>query len=238
MNQVFDPLNLILLAVALIVFWRLRSVLGTRTGTERPPIDPYARNKTPAGTGEGNVLRFPNDTPKPANDAGEPQEPTKPAWEGFAVEGSPAATGLAKIAEADHSFSARSFVEGAKIAYEMIVEAFAKGDKAELKNLVSREVYDGFASEIDQRGKNGLKLDTKFVGFEKAEVAAAEMQGKRASVTMRFVSQLISATLDNSGAVVEGDPKEIREVVDVWTFERDVNSRDPNWKLVATETPA
>jgi predicted lipid-binding transport protein (Tim44 family) len=120
----------------------------------------------------------------------------------------------------------------------MIVEAFAKGDKAELKNLVSREVYDGFASEIDQRGKNGLKLDTKFVGFEKAEVAAAEMQGKRASVTMRFVSQLISATLDNSGAVVEGDPKEIREVVDVWTFERDVNSRDPNWKLVATETPA
>ncbi|MFN0193189.1 MAG: Tim44/TimA family putative adaptor protein, partial [Aestuariivirga sp.] len=136
---------------------------------------------------------------------------------------------------ADRNFNTKVFVDGAKMAYEMIVEAFAQGDKAALKPLLSREVMEGFASDIDERVRKGLRMDTKFVGIDNAEVSAADLQSRRASITMRFISQMITATLDKDGAVVDGDAKEIREVIDIWTFERDVNSRDPNWKLVATD---
>jgi predicted lipid-binding transport protein (Tim44 family) len=231
----FDPLNLILLAVALIVFWRLRSVLGERTGNERPPIDPYARTRNTPAPAEGKVLKFPDDAKKPQTGAADQAEPMAEAWEGFAAQGSATAHGLTQIANADRNFNTKMFVDGAKMAYEMIVEAFAKGDKTALKPLLSREVMEGFASDIDERARKGLRLDTKFVGIDNAEVSAADLQGRRASITMRFVSQMITATLDKDDAVVDGDAKEIREVIDIWTFERDVNSRDPNWKLVATD---
>lgn len=236
MNQFFDPLNLILLAVALVVVWRLRSVLGQRTGTERPPIDPYApARKTAPEAANGNVLNFPGEAKQ--NPPAKTDDPPKPVWTGFAAEGSPVAQGLEEIAAADPGFSAKSFVEGAKLAYEMIVEAFAKGDKAALKPLLSKDVYDGFAEVIDERARKGEKIDARFVGFEKAEFAGANLLAKRASLTMRFVSQMISATLDSDNRIIDGDPKEIRQTTDVWTFERDVSSRDPNWKLVATEQP-
>jgi predicted lipid-binding transport protein (Tim44 family) len=120
----------------------------------------------------------------------------------------------------------------------MIVGAFATGDKPSLKTLVSRDVYDSFASAIEQREKAGETVEQKFVGIDKAEIAAADLQNKRATVTVKFVSEMISATLDKHGEVIEGDPKEIREITDTWTFERDVTSRDPNWKLTATEAAA
>jgi predicted lipid-binding transport protein (Tim44 family) len=235
MNQILDPLNLILLAVALIVFWRLRSVLGERTGNERPPFDPYARTRNAPTSADGKVLKFPDEAKKPQAGAADEAEPVAEAWEGYAAEGSATAHGLSQIAKADRNFNTKAFVDGAKMAYEMIVEAFAKGDKAALKPLLSREVMEGFAAEIDERARNGLRLDTKFVGINNAEVSAADLQGRRASITMRFVSQMITATFDKAGKVVDGDAKAIREVIDIWTFERDVTSRDPNWKLVATD---
>jgi predicted lipid-binding transport protein (Tim44 family) len=142
------------------------------------------------------------------------------------------------MAEADPSFSPRGFVEGANLAYEMTIEAFAKGDKPALKNLLSKEVFDGFSRVIDDRASQGQRVESRFVGIDKTTIQQASLVGRKASVTVEFVSDLISATYDKAGQVIDGDPKEIRQVTDVWTFERDVGSRDPNWKLVATEAPA
>ncbi|WP_421693009.1 Tim44/TimA family putative adaptor protein [Aestuariivirga sp.] len=235
----FDPLNILLLAVALVVFWRLKSVLGTRTGTEKPPFEPFEtkRNETPAQDGPGTVVRFPQNGTQPAS-AILDQEPPPPVWAGFAEAGSGLATSLEKIVEADPTFSPRAFVEGAKLAYESILDAFAKGDKAALKNLLSKDVFDGFARAIDSRTSLGQRVESRFVGINNATIQQASLSGSRANVTMAFASELITATYDKAGQLVDGDPKQIKDVDDVWTFERDVTSRNPNWKLVATQAPA
>ena len=239
MNTLFDPFNLVLLGIALVVFWRLRGVLGSRTGHERPPFDPYATTRKPEVAPEnasGTVLRFPKDQPGEPVTAG--MEPPLPMWKGYAPESSALATAIMRLAEADPDFSPKSFIDGAKLAYEMIVEGFAKGDKTALKELLSKDVFDDFATAIDARAAAGQTVDSRFVGIDKAELAVIDVAGKRASVTMKFVSEIISATRAADGSVVEGDPKEIREITDVWTFERDIASRDPNWKLAATQAGA
>jgi predicted lipid-binding transport protein (Tim44 family) len=235
MNHFFDPLNLFILAIAVVVFFKLRSVLGRRTGNERPPIDYTVARRTdtrqPAET-------FGGANREPLPQAQDSQKPSEPIWQGYAPEGSALARGLESIAVADSTFSPKSFLEGAKLAYEMIVSAFAQGDKSSLKNLVSKEVFDGFASAIDAREKAGEKMEQRFVGFDSADIAGAEIAGKRASVTVKFISQMITATLNKAGEIIDGDLKQIREVTDIWTFERDVSSNNPNWRLVATDAAA
>lgn len=236
----FDPLNLLLLAVALVVFWRLRSVLGTRTGNERPPADPFGTKPADAhkpNDAPGTVIRFPQGEEAEPRRGLEP-EPAEPIWKGYAAPGSGLALTLEKMAESDSAFTPRSFVDGAKMAYEMIIEGFAQGDKKTLQNLLSKDVFDGFSSAIDGREAAGQRIESRFVGIDKATIKAASLVGSKASITMEFVSELISATYAKSGELVDGDPKAIREVTDVWTFERDVTSRDPNWKLAATQAPA
>jgi predicted lipid-binding transport protein (Tim44 family) len=233
-------LNILLLAVALVVFWRLKSVLGTRTGTEKPRLEPFETKRSEAQKGReasDTVLRFPQTGPASAP-TGADREPPVPVWTGYAEAGSSLAASLEQIADADPDFSPRSFVDGAKMAYEMIVDGFAKGDKAALKNLLSKDVFEGFARAIDERQAQGHRVESRFVGIDKAIIQSASLLGgRKAAITMAFVSELITATYDKAGDVIDGDPKEIREVTDVWTFERDVTSRNPNWKLVATEAP-
>ena len=118
----------------------------------------------------------------------------------------------------------------------MVVTAFAEGDRKSLKNLLSREVYDGFVSAIAQREGRGETIVFRFVGIDKAEITDAALKGNTEQVTVRFNSKLISATHDKAGAVIDGDPVHVGYVTDIWTFARDINSRDPNWKLVATES--
>ena len=241
MNELFDPLNLVLAAIALMVVWRLRSVLGQRTGTERPPIDPYAPRRTngsaPVETGGGKVLDFPS-SKEELKKAEVDLEPKVPIWTGYAKAASPLAAGFEKLAQADPAFSPREFLEGAKLAYEMIVEAFAKGDKPALKNLLSQEVFDGFSKAIDNRSLAGEKLDFQFVGFEKVDITSVALTGKRANIVVKFASQMISATYDKVGNLIDGNPREVRDITDIWTFERDVAQKDPNWRVVATETQA
>jgi predicted lipid-binding transport protein (Tim44 family) len=122
------------------------------------------------------------------------------------------------------------------MAYEMIVMAFADGDRKALKGLLSREVYEGFDTAISEREAKGEKVKASFVGIDKADIKHAEMKGSEALVTIRIVSQMISATYDKSDKIVDGDAEQVSEVSDVWTFSRDTRSRDPNWKLVATES--
>lgn len=229
----FDIYTIIFLALAVFIFLRLRSVLGQRTGRERPPYDPYAaRDARPQGADK--VVALPNRKPDAAPRPAESVEATE-RWKGVAEKGSPLAAGLDTVAEADKSFDANHFIAGARAAYEMIVGAFAAGDRRTLKNLLAREVYDGFDAAIRERETKGETIESRFVSLETAEIIGAEMRGTTAQVTVRFVSQLITATRDKSGAVVEGNPDKVTDVTDVWTFARDLTSRDPNWKLVATE---
>ena len=127
------------------------------------------------------------------------------------------------------------FLQGAKAAYEIIVTAFAEGNRKTLKDLLSPEVYEGFSSAIAERETRGEQIDQSFVGIKTANLVEAEVKGGIAQLTIKFVSELISATRDRAGEVIAGDPKRIREVTDIWTFAREAMSRNPNWKLVATQ---
>jgi len=234
MNQVFDPLNLLILAVAVVILLRLRSVLGTRTGHERR-YDPYSATEASekARRADGKVIPLPGS--KPAEEIHAADSASEPVWQGVAEEGSALAKSLEKVAKADKSFDVHSFLEGAKMAYEMIVTAFAQGDRKALKPLLSKDVYEGFAEAIAEREKAGETVDTQIVGIDKAEIVAASLHSRRASVTVKFQSQMISVKRDSDGAVIDGDERAIQNITDVWSFDRDVTARDPNWRLVATE---
>ena len=233
MSQPFDPLNLLILGIAVVLLFKLRNVLGTRTGNERR-YDPVQRQEQQADPRrDDNVIHIPGREVR--SDADSAAEAATPVWQGYAEAGSPLAGGIEKIAAVDPGFSPRSFLEGARIAYEMIVQAFADGDKKALKPLLSREVFDGFSAAIDTRQRNGETLESKFVGIDNSKIVAAELAGKKASVTVRFISDLIAATRNRAGDVIDGDAAKVRRITDVWTFERDVASRDPNWRLVSTE---
>jgi predicted lipid-binding transport protein (Tim44 family) len=234
MQNVFDIYTIIFLALAVFIFLRLRSVLGQRTGRERPPYDPYSARDAVRSPSKDKVVQLPT---RGAESAQKPLEPVEPVerWKGVAEPGSPVATGLDAIARDDKEFDANHFLAGARAAYEMVASAFAEGDRRTLKNLLSREVYDGFEQAIGEREKRGETSETKFVSIDKADVVGAELRGKTAQMTVRFVSQLITVTRDRAGAVIDGSPDKVTDVTDVWTFARDLSSRDPNWKLVATE---
>lgn len=241
MNEIFDVYNIIFLALAVFIIFRLRSVLGKRTGTERPPFDPYSKSERKGpeagdAVGEGdNVIPLPGQS-APHSDTADEGESDGVVIEKVAPAGSALNEALRKILSVDRSFEPESFVEGAKSAYEMIVLAFAEGDRKSLKSLLSKEVYEGFVAAIDEREKRGETIDSTFVGIDKAEIVEAALKANQAQVTVKVQSQLISATRDKAGDVIDGDPNKVTEVIDIWTFARDTTSRDPNWKLVATES--
>jgi predicted lipid-binding transport protein (Tim44 family) len=149
---------------------------------------------------------------------------------------SPLARSLTQLMRADPSFDPNQFLDGAKTAYEMIVMSFAEGDEASLKQLLSAEVFEGFESAIRERETRGEKVESNLVGINKADIIESDVKKNTAYVTVKFVSELVSVTRDAEGEVVEGDPKKVREVTDIWTFARDISSKNPNWKLVATES--
>jgi predicted lipid-binding transport protein (Tim44 family) len=232
---VFDIYTIIFLALAVFIFLRLRSVLGQRTGRERPPYDPYSSAPGTIRPAPGDkVVALPGRAPDTGQTASEPAEPID-RWKGIAEPGSTLAAGLDAIAREDKTFDARRFVTGARGAYDMIVTAYAAGDRKQLKNLLGKEVYDGFESAIKEREQKGETVETRFVSIDGADFTAAEQRGKTAQITVRFRSQLISVTRAKDGAVIDGNPDKVTDVTDVWTFARDTTSRDPNWKLVATE---
>jgi predicted lipid-binding transport protein (Tim44 family) len=234
---VFDIYTIIFLALAVFIFLRLRSVLGQRTGRERPPYDPYsARDAAVRSPATDKVVTLPQRPAEPASTR--PVEVTPSSadrWKGVADSGSSTASGLDAIVAADPSFDVKHFITGARAAYEMIVTAFAEGDRRQLRNLLSREVYDGFDAAIAEREGRGETAETRFVSIDGSTIASAELRARTAQITIRFVSKLISATRERSGNVIEGNAEKVTDVTDVWTFARDISSRDPNWKVVATE---
>lgn len=231
MNEIFDPTNLVLAGIAAIILWRLWAVLGTRTGHERSPMDVPSPLK-PIGSSRQSQSQ-----PAAEPERG-PIAEVKPIWTNIAAEGSPLALALEKIAAADASFDPKAFLSGARTAYEMVSEAFAAGNKAPFKNLLAPDVLEGFSKAIDARQASRQKLEYRFIGFEKAEIKDAELDGKRAILDVKFVPQIVSATYDAGGALLEGDPNAVRESTDIWSFERDVTQSNPNWRVIATQSVA
>ncbi|MFO1067678.1 MAG: Tim44/TimA family putative adaptor protein [Geminicoccaceae bacterium] len=226
MSDGYAYLDIIFLAmVAGFIALRLRSVLGRRTGNERRRPDPYAQ---PAQRPADNVVPIPErPTPQPAADDAGIADTGDARLKG----------GLTALRLADRSFNLDTFLEGAKAAFGMIVEAFARGDKDGLRPLLAPDVFQRFAADIDDRARRGEVLSTDLVAAPKAELAEVEMLGSRARVTIRFDSEQINVVRDLQGKVLSGDPNHTESIVDLWTFERDTRSRDPNWQLVETRTP-
>lgn len=256
MFEMFDPKTLVIIAVAVFVIMRLRNVLGTRSGYQAPPMDreelKRLRDKanTPANENDEQDNTADNVVPMPTrNNAGKVSKaatksakkeinPTIASINAYAKPGTKLNKGLKLVAETSEQFEPNNFIDGARMAYEMIVTAFADADKKALKGLLSKEVYEGFAGAITQREKAGHKVHSTFIGVEKSDIKAANVENKEAMVTVQFISQIVSATLDKEDEIIDGDNEQIVEVNDIWTFARDTRSKDPNWKLVATESDA
>ena len=222
----FQFLDLILFAViAIFLVVRLRSVLGRRTGAERhrdpfagaPANDQPVRREAP--------VAVPDLSAKPMI-APSPEAPATPI-----------AAGLAQIRRADPGFEADHFLAGCRAAFDMIVNAFAAGDAATLRPLLSDEVFANFNGAIEERHKAGHTHTTTLVGIRLVDLLEADLQGRNAVLTVKIVSDQINVTRDTAGQVVEGDPTAVASVTDIWTFSRNTRSRDPNWTLVATRSP-
>ena len=238
-EAIVDIYTIIFLALAVFIFLRLRSVLGQRTGSERPPYDRAAPNVVQRTQDNNNVVPMPGAVidQAPLAPTADVTAPTD-RWKGITESGTPLAQGLDTIVAQDSSFDPRHFISGARSAYEMIVLAFANGDRRALKDLLSADVYDSFETVIRDREKHDQKTETRFVSIDKAELVGAEARDRAAQLTVRFVSQMISVTRDKTGAIVDGNPDKVADITDVWTFARDTSSRDPNWKLVGTGSAA
>lgn len=236
MSDAFDIYTLLFLVLAVVIFIRLRNVLGRRTGNERQPYDPYTR--TEAKRTDEPVVALPrgrSSRVKTAEAPGPSLEDIEARLGRYATKDSPLGKSLTAMMRADPGFDPGQFLDGAKAAYEMVVMAFAQGDEAALQQLLGEDVYDGFSRAIREREERGEKLESNLVSIDKADIIEAEVKNSTAYVTIKFVSDLVSVTRDADGEVIEGDPKKVREVTDIWTFARDVASKNPNWKLVATE---
>jgi predicted lipid-binding transport protein (Tim44 family) len=207
-------ITLIFAAIAVFVILKLRSVLGTRTGFEKKN-EPYA----PADRGD-KVIPLPDRRQSDAPPMGEAKAPMD--------------AGTAAIRRVDPSFDPDRFIDGAKMAFEMIVTAFAKGDEKALQPLLAPNVFESFAADIRRRREAGETRETTVAGIRQARIHEARLEGREARVTVLIVSEQINVTRDRSGTVIDGDPKQAETVSDLWTFARDTRSRDPNWQLVET----
>ena len=213
---------LVLVALAAIVLYRLRAVIGTRTGHEGTPD--YIRRREEARERTGPVA-----VPEPGR-IDEDEEEAPPPVSGES------AGALEQIRAIEPDFDVHGFVDGARGAYEMILMAFEEGDRDTLRSLLAPDVYQAFEAGIAAREEEGLRVEARFIGVREAKVeeVAFEPDTKIADVTVRFVGELITAVRDPENRVVEGDPNEVRRQSDLWTFSREMGSVDPNWLLTGT----
>ena len=221
-----DFLGIVLFAMlAAFLVFKLRGVLGKRTGHERPRQGPGLAPRSREAANEpsrDNVLHMP-DRSDESDGVAEPE--------------SDLVAGITQIKAHDPSFDPEQFQAGAKMAFELIVASFANGDKEALDPLLDGDVFENFIRAVDEREKSELNVETTLVGIKSAELIEAEMQGRDALVTVKFVTDQINVTRDSAGEIVAGDPQRIVELTDIWTFQRNTRSSDPNWSLVATRTP-
>ena len=221
----FQFLDVILLALLTgFIAFRLYSVLGRRTGHERSPDDQLrlpdgARPNPKAPAAKDNVVSLPE---RAAQVGASPTTTT------------PLARALLDIKLHDRAFDTERFLSGARAAYEMIVTAFARGERDELRSLLSDELFEAFEGAIKAREAKKERVEFTFLSLKSARITGAEMKSSTAEVTVTFDSEIMLAGYDPSGALIEGDPKTPHGVTEVWTFARETRSNDPNWSLIST----
>ncbi|MCF2906026.1 Tim44/TimA family putative adaptor protein [Octadecabacter sp. CECT 8868] len=210
---------LVLAGIAIFLILRLRSVLGTREGFEKPRVQ---SSQAPSRRSAPDLEVI---------DGGPDPDITD-----YVDADSESASALAAMKSADRSFNVREFVRGARGAYEMILTGFENGDLSEIKPFLSDDVYEAFAGVIESREKSNLSVDFNFIGISETTLVDADYDAtsKNAEVSVRFVSESTSAVYDNGGDLIEGSPTDIKKQRDVWTFGRTMGTGDPNWFLVAT----
>ncbi len=213
--------GIVLLAmIALFVGLRLYAVLGQRTGHEQSPV---TRPEASRGLEQAPAPVEPN------SNAPEPS--------GFAFEQN-AAAGVRAIIAADSTFDVARFLEGAQAAYRMVLEAFWRGDREELSQLASPDVVAAFDSAIREREEAGHSLDNRLVGIEKAVIDDARLDGRTAEIEVRFDAYVAAITRNSDGELIAGSMSDALPTNDIWTFQRELGSADPNWRLVETDEVA
>jgi predicted lipid-binding transport protein (Tim44 family) len=225
MSDNFQFGDIVLGLIALFVILRLRAVLGRTDGVN--PREGW-RQATRESLQEKAFIFHDALFRKNATDKTTPE---KPDLSGFSAT---TAEGLNAIRGADAHFSTTDFLNGARQAFDWVVEAFNKGDREKLRLLLSEERYRHFAAALDERTLRGLRPETTLVSMQESDITEATLVGTRASITVQFTTEQVQVVRDAEGKLVEGDPSITEKVIDVWTFERDVQARDPNWKVVAT----
>lgn len=226
--QFFDIIILAMIAGFLIL--RLRRVLGRRDGHEGGYHDRFRdreQMEQEGKRGEDNVVQLPDRSEAPDE---------APPLDLDIDKDDPVAAGLTQIRVADPSFGPDEFIEGAKMAFEMILNGFSHGDRKTLKGLLSPDVYKNFDEAITERERAGEVLEDTLVGIRSAKIVEAAMDGNHSVLTVKFVSEQISALRDAEGNIIDGNPNEVIDVTDFWTFSRDTRSSDPNWTLIGTES--
>jgi predicted lipid-binding transport protein (Tim44 family) len=221
MGQGGFPIDLVLFGlIAAFLVLRLRSVLGRRTGFERPPLDPQAVHPplraAPVIEGRAEAVQ-----PVPTRPLPDPAGPI-------------GAT-LIRMQGVDQGFQSQRFLEGAEQAFRIIVTAFAAGDRAALRPLLSDETYRTFDTAIAERESRGETQKTEIRGIESATIESAELTGTIARIGVRFVSDQVNVTLGSDGQPAAGT-EAVTEITDLWNFERDLASRDPTWRLVGARS--
>ncbi len=213
---------IIFAAIAGFILFRLYNVLGRRTGHERtqpPPVAVDGNNDS-----KDNVVRLTerDDEDAPVSTAG--------------LDG-PLTAGVTQIRVADRDFDLDHFLAGARSAFEMILEAFAKGNLESVRGFLADDVFRRFADALEQSEKDGETRETDLISVTGCEALEAGMEGRVAKVTVKFTSEQTDVVKDSEGRIIAGDPGETMEIIDIWTFARDSRSGDPNWQLVATRSP-
>tara|TARA_E500000305_G_scaffold56827_1_gene45334 strand:+ start:698 stop:1369 length:672 start_codon:yes stop_codon:yes gene_type:complete len=217
-SALFEIILFAILAGFLV--FKLRSVLGKRTGHEERHSDPFSPAPDQANTSD-NVIQLPG---RDAENGGADQQ------DGELSE-------AMRLKMADPSFDEIEFLKGARTAFEWVVESFAKGDQEALRPLLADDLMSAFAGAIDAREQAGETQETTISSMRSALISEVHLAGSSARVTVEFITDQVKATRAADGSVVDGDPDKIETVTDLWTFERDISGQDPNWRLVATGVP-
>lgn len=227
MGEQFGILDILIFAgVALFLIYRLGTVLGKRTGHQNPTEMFGGQSDKTEGSEDDDdtVVQMPKSRP-------DPQPINDEMLDG------PLGPGLTQIKLADPLFDPDQFIDGAKVAFEMVLDSFSQGDVKTLRQLLNDDVYDNFYQAIQARESANQRLEETLVGIDSAELIEARLEDYKALLTAKFVSQQVNALYDADGQVIEGNPNEVVTVTDIWTFQRNTRDRDPNWVLIETRSP-
>lgn len=235
MSEGFPYGDIVILAlIAGFILLRLRSVLGQKTGNEnpdffRPKQDDSPNNPNAKPTKPDVIIQLVEKTLKPRSSAEQEHDPYA-----LKLEGTPFFQAITEIKALDPLFNVTAFVDGAKMAFEMVFDAFVKGDKQTLSMLLSEEIYADFAHNIDELAKQENKMETTLLAVNPKRIVSVVLDKNIARITVEFESEQVTVERGKNGEIISGDPSDVQHVVDEWLFERDVTSKNPNWKIIET----